>query len=57
MNIKTKWDRTVKRELKKVAIETGYTFKYLKNIFKEILTDDGEVDLQFIIDVSYEHDW
>lgn len=57
MNIKTKWDGEAKRTLKKVAEETGYTFKYLKSIFKEILADDGEVDLQFIKIVSYEHDW
>lgn len=36
---------------------SGYSYDTLVDIFMECMEDEGDVDWEYFVDVSMEHDW
>lgn len=47
----------IKKEIKRISKRSGYSYKFLMNIYKETLKDDGKVNMELFEGISMEHDW
>ena len=46
-----------RKELERISRMSGYSYRFLEDIYMEYVRDDGEADLKHIEDVSMERDW
>lgn len=48
---------TLEQFIEDTAKKSGYTWVFLMDMWNRIMEEDGEVNIDYFVGVSMEHDW